>query len=95
MRALLVTVVVLLALAVPRLALACPVCFGESDAPLAQAINQGILAMLVVVAGVLGSFAAFFIYLVRRARALDAAASAGGASEGHAESRTQEGTVRC
>jgi hypothetical protein len=59
------TAVVLL---VPRLALACPVCFGQSDAPMAKAVNIGILAMLVVVAGMLASFAAFFIYLNRRAR---------------------------
>ena len=41
-------------LAAPRAALACPVCFGQSDSPLAKAINMGILAMLVVVVGVLG-----------------------------------------
>jgi hypothetical protein len=52
----------------PRLALACPVCFGQSDAPMAKATNLGIVAMLVVVAGMLASFAAFFIYLNRRAR---------------------------
>jgi hypothetical protein len=52
----------------PGLALACPVCFGASDSPLAKATNMGIIAMLVVVAGVLASFAAFFIYLNRRAR---------------------------
>ena len=55
-------------LAAPRAALACPVCFGNSDAPMAIATNMGIIAMLVVVAGVLGSFATFFIYLNRRAR---------------------------
>jgi hypothetical protein len=54
--------------AAPRAALACPVCFGNSDSPLAIATNMGIIAMLVVVAGVLGSFATFFIYLSRRAR---------------------------
>ena len=37
----------------PRAALACPVCFGQSDSPLAKAMNLGILAMLVVVAGIL------------------------------------------
>jgi hypothetical protein len=57
-----------IALAAPRIALACPVCFGNSDAPMAKATNLGILAMLVVVAGMLASFAAFFIYLNRRAR---------------------------
>jgi hypothetical protein len=55
-------------LAVPRVALACPVCFGNSDAPMAVATNMGIIAMLFIVAGVLGGFASFFIYLMRRAR---------------------------
>jgi hypothetical protein len=55
-------------LAAPRAALACPVCFGNSDSPLAIATNLGIIAMLVVVAGVLGGFATFFIYLNRRAK---------------------------
>ena len=53
---------------VPRPVLACPVCFGNSDSPMAIATNMGIIAMLVVVAGVLGGFATFFIYLMRRAR---------------------------
>jgi hypothetical protein len=57
-----------LCLAVPRAALACPVCFGDSDSPMAIATNMGIIAMLVVVAGVLGGFASFFIYLMRRAK---------------------------
>jgi hypothetical protein len=65
------TIVTLVLLAVPRAALACPVCFGQSDSPLARAMNLGILAMLVVVAGMLASFASFFIYLSRRARLAD------------------------
>jgi hypothetical protein len=52
----------------PRAALACPVCFGENDSPLAVAMNMGIIFMLVVVAGVLTAFASFFIYLMRRQR---------------------------
>ena len=55
-------------LAAPRAALACPVCFGDSNSPLTIATNMGIIAMLVVVAGVLGAFASFFIYLMRRAK---------------------------
>jgi hypothetical protein len=54
--------------AFPRIALACPVCFGQSDSPLANAMNLGILAMLGIVAVVLGAFASFFVYLMRRAR---------------------------
>jgi hypothetical protein len=61
-------VATLFVLAAPRLALACPVCFGQNDSPLANAMNLGIIAMLVVVAGVLTAFASFFIYLMRRAR---------------------------
>ena len=57
-----------LAIAAPRAALACPVCFGNSDSPLAIATNMGIIAMLVVVAGMIGAFATFFIYLNRRAK---------------------------
>jgi len=60
--------VLALLLALPRAALACPVCFGQTDSPLANAMNLGILAMLVVVGGVLAAFASFFIYLMRRAR---------------------------
>jgi len=52
----------------PRAALACPVCFGQNDSPLASAMNLGIIFMLVIVAGVLTAFASFFIYLMRRAR---------------------------
>jgi protein-S-isoprenylcysteine O-methyltransferase Ste14 len=62
------TIVVVLLLAAPRVALACPVCFGQNDSPLATAMNLGIIAMLAVVVGVLAAFAYFFIYLMRRAR---------------------------
>jgi hypothetical protein len=55
-------------LAAPRAALACPVCFGQSDEPMAVATNMGIWMMLGVVAGVLGAFASFFIHLMRRAK---------------------------
>jgi hypothetical protein len=66
-----VTLRVLLAswlmLAVPRVALACPVCFGNSDAPMARATNSGVIFMLAVVVVMLAAFASFFIYLIRRA----------------------------
>ncbi len=57
-------------LAVPRAALACPVCFGQSDSPMANAMNMGILAMLAVVVAVLAGFASFIVHLNRRARML-------------------------
>ena len=72
-------------------ALACPVCFGASDAPMAVATNMGIIAMLVVVAGVLAAFASFFIYLMRRANMI-ARQSASDKAAGYLD---DEGTVQC
>ncbi|MBI3492001.1 MAG: hypothetical protein HY047_09505 [Acidobacteria bacterium] len=62
------TLITIALLGTPRAALACPVCFGQNDSPLAVAMNQGILLMLGVVALVLGAFASFFIVLIRRAK---------------------------
>jgi hypothetical protein len=73
------TIFTLMLLAAPRAALACPVCFGDSNSPMAIATNMGIIAMLVVVAGMIGAFATFFIYLNRRAKRIAA----------------QEGTAQC
>ena len=78
----------LLLLGAPRAALACPVCFGESDAPLAKAMNMGIGLMLVVVLGVLAAFASFIVSLVRRARLAEADVA-------RAQSEPQEGTAQC
>jgi len=82
----------LVLLAVPRVALACPVCFGENDSPLASAMNLGILAMLGVVVAVLAGFGLFILNLSRRARLAEQSA--------RAERRvvaldTQEGPVSC
>jgi hypothetical protein len=57
-----------LMLTVPRIALACPVCFGQSDSPMAQGVNMGIFFLLGVVGCVLAAFAAFMVYLARRSR---------------------------
>lgn len=46
---------------------ACATCFGASDAPMAQGMNMGILALLGVVGFVLSGVAAFFGYLGWRA----------------------------
>lgn len=64
--------VALLVMLVPRMALACPVCFGASDGPMLQGSNMGILALLVVTLTMLGGFAAFFWTLARRAARADA-----------------------
>jgi hypothetical protein len=64
-RRILTTAVVL---GVPRAVLACPVCFGQTDSPLASATNMGIIVMLGVIGSVLAGFAAFIVHLNRRAR---------------------------
>lgn len=56
------------AFAAPATALACPVCFGASDSPAAQGVNMAIFFLLGVTGFVLAGFAAFIIYLMRRAR---------------------------
>jgi hypothetical protein len=55
-------------LVAPRAALACPVCFGQSDSPLAKGLNMGVFMMFALIAVVLVAFAAFFVHLMRRAR---------------------------
>ena len=80
----------------PRTALACPVCFGQNDSPMAVATNMGIMAMLVVVAGMLASFAGFFVYLNRRARLVNGPHDAVSATRPIVRgSDPQEGTVQC
>ena len=85
-----------LLLALPRAALACPVCFGDVSSPMAAAANMGIIVMLVIVGGVAAGFASFFIHLARRARL--AAAESGPVDAGrgsHQIANPHEGTVRC
>jgi hypothetical protein len=94
MRKILITAVLL---AAPRAALACPVCFGQNDSPLAVAMNQGILLMLGVVALVLGAFASFFVVLIRRAnRAAEQMNQADAAQPADASRYAMgEGTAQC
>jgi hypothetical protein len=78
-------IVALLIVGAPRAAFACPVCFGQNDSPLAWAVNMGVFVMLGFVAVVLSAFAAFFIYLARRARRYELLES----------TTPQEGTAQC
>jgi hypothetical protein len=85
-----------LLLAAPRAALACPVCFGASDAPLAKATNLGILVMLGVVVAVLAGFATFIVTLYRRGRLAEAAAAGvEQRSSGSSYADPQEGIAQC
>jgi hypothetical protein len=77
----------------PRAVIACPVCFGQNDSPLANAMNNGILLMLGVVVAVLMGFASFFIYLMRRAQMVERAE---GTARATAQTiRGREGTAQC
>jgi hypothetical protein len=80
--------------AVPRALLACPVCFGQNDSPLALGINYGILVLLGFIGSLLLAFATFFIYLMRRARLVEAGALPSASAEllRHAP-HAQEGTT--
>lgn len=51
----------------PQAAPACAVCFGATDSPLGRGLHWGVFALLVIVTLVLSAFAAFAVYLVRRA----------------------------
>ena len=62
------TLITLAIAAVPRVALACPVCFGQSDSPMVWGTKAGVFFMLGVTVSVLAAFAGFFIYLMRRAK---------------------------
>lgn len=46
---------------------ACTACAGRSDEAMAQGMNMGIFALLVVITCVLAGFAAFAVFLARRA----------------------------
>jgi hypothetical protein len=67
-----IAVVTVALLAIPRLALACPVCFGNANSAQTKAAQAGILALLVVTVVMLASIAGFFfIYLRRRIRMVE------------------------
>ena len=68
--------------------LACPVCFGQNDSPLAFAINDGILVMIGIIAVLWVAFGSFFVYLWRKSRA-----NAMLEQEGGSNALPQEGTV--
>ena len=60
---------------VPGSVLACAACFGKSDSALAKGMNWGIASLLVVVIGVMGGIASFFIYIARKSAMADASMS--------------------
>lgn len=45
---------------------ACTACYGQSDSPLAEGMNWGILTLLGVVLCVLTGITSFFVYIAKR-----------------------------
>ena len=91
MRSTLTTIAIVLT---PGAALACPVCFGDANAPMTIATNNGIWFMLAIVAAMLTAFASFFIYLIRRGRLAARQADVPDA-RALGPRHGQEGTVQC
>ncbi len=50
-------------------AMACPVCFGASDSPMAAGMNNGIFFLLAVIGMVQVGFVALFVSFRRRGKA--------------------------
>ena len=57
------------ALGTPADLVACAVCIGNTDSPLRDGMNAGILALLGFALFMIVSFAAFFVYLWRKSKA--------------------------
>jgi len=62
----------MLLLAIPTLASACPVCFGDPNSAMVKGTNNGIFFLLGVIGFVQVGLGAMFVAFWRRARALRA-----------------------
>lgn len=51
---------------------ACAACYGQSDAPMAQGMNWGIMSLLAVIVLMLAGVAGFFVFLAKRSARLTA-----------------------
>ena len=70
-------IIIALAVLAPARLFACATCYGSGaniNDPMVDGMNWAILALGVVVATVLGTFLAYFIYIMRRSEMLEAAA---------------------
>ena len=62
----LVSVFAAVTVCVAQPAMACPVCFGATDSPMAEGVNNGILVLLGVIGAVQVGFVALFVGIRRR-----------------------------
>lgn len=51
-------------------AMACPVCFGATDSPMAEGVNNGIFVLLAFIGAVQVGFVALFVGVRRRGQKL-------------------------
>jgi hypothetical protein len=65
----------------PRAAFACAACYGQSDSPLAQGMNWGIMTLLGVITCVLTGVALFFVHVGRKTASLEKSATAENSTE--------------
>ncbi|HET7712696.1 MAG TPA: hypothetical protein VFL80_12260 [Thermoanaerobaculia bacterium] len=65
-------VALLLAILLPQAASACPVCFGDPNAPIQKGLNNGIIVLLVIIGIVQVGFVALFITLWKRSKLSEA-----------------------
>jgi hypothetical protein len=65
-----IVVPTLIAIAMPVIANACPVCFGNPNSPLSKGATNGVLFLLGIIGIVQIGFVALFITFWRRARAV-------------------------
>ncbi|HWP81320.1 MAG TPA: hypothetical protein VNN76_01560 [Bacteroidota bacterium] len=47
---------------------ACPVCYGQTDSPMADGVNAAILVLMGITGSVLSVFVAFFMYIRKRSK---------------------------
>ena len=64
----------------PGSATACATCFGGDGSAMSKGASAGILFLLVVILGVLGTVGSFFVFLGRRMSAAEAAEEVAAAS---------------
>jgi hypothetical protein len=79
----------------PRAALACPICFGQNDSPLALGVNMGVWFMLGITGAVLSAFAGFFMSLIRKAHMVDQNVERSVGAEPAADGDRREGIASC
>ena len=67
---------ILLLLSFIPAAMACAVCGGASDSPMAKGMNWGIFSLMAVIGSMLAGIASFFVFLAKKSAQLDSTPAA-------------------